>query len=204
MKHNNALTTGHFKKTSLRYKTWFDQPIQKRLRKEKRQQKAKQIAPTNVELLRPAVRCNSRRYNIKERLGRGFSFAEIVQAGLTAKEARQLGISVDPRRYTRSEESLDLNVSRIKNYLSKITVYESKREAIESGAVQHKTAIMPIEKKKPVIGSMPASEVQNQATACDEMFRLREERIRKRSLKERLGLLKPLNPKHREQGVESK
>lgn len=202
MKHNNALTTGHFRKSSLKYKTWFHQPIQKRIRKEKRQEKARKIAPMNVKLLRPVVRCNSRRYNIKERLGRGFSFAEINQAGLEAKEARELGISVDPKRYTRSEESLELNVSRIKEYLSKITVFETKKEAISSGLVQHKTTIMPIEKKKPTIQSIPLSEVENKS-ACDEMFRLREERIRKRSLKQRLGLLKPLNPKHRE-AVENK
>ncbi|KAH9387254.1 large subunit ribosomal protein L13e [Nematocida major] len=197
MKHNNSLSTGHFKKTSLKYKTWFGQAIQKRIRREKRQEAAKKIAPTNVELLRPVVRCNSRRYNINQRLGRGFSIVEVTQAGLTVKEARELGIAVDIKRYTKSVESLTLNVERIKEYLSKITVYESKSEALEAGAVQHKAAILPVIKKKPTIDSIPASEVKNEATACTEMYRLREETIRKKSLKERRGTLRPLDPRLR-------
>ncbi|EIJ89583.1 large subunit ribosomal protein L13e [Nematocida parisii] len=199
MKHNNALSTGHYKKTSLRFKTWFHQPIQKKLRSQIRKEKAQKIAPMNVELLRPIVRANSRRYNIKQRLGRGFSIVEVMQAGLDVKKARQLGISVDMKRYTRSVESLNLNVERIKEYLSKITVYETKKEAIEAGAVQHKTTIMPIEKKKIVIESMPLSEVKPEVSACDEMFKLREETIRMKSWKEKHGLLKPLNPKHRQE-----
>lgn len=203
MKHNNALSTGHFRKTSLKYKTWFAQPIQKKIRRERRQEKAQKIAPANVKVLRPVVRCNSRRYNINQRLGRGFSIVEVMQAGLTVKEARQMGISVDPKRYTRSEESLNLNVERIKEYLSKTTVYESKKEALENGAVQYKSTILPISKKKPVIESIPASQVVNQAAACDEMYKLREETIRKKSLKERRGLLKPLNPKLRSAAIKN-
>jgi len=50
------------------------------------------------------------------RRGRGFSLGELERAGLTAKEARRLGIYVDKRR--RSVH--DWNVRALKDYLSKI------------------------------------------------------------------------------------
>ncbi|KAI5184271.1 large subunit ribosomal protein L13e [Nematocida homosporus] len=190
MKHNHALSTGHFRKTSLRYKTWFKQPIQKRIRRERRLEKAKKIAPMNVEQLRPVVRCNSRRYNIKERLGRGFSFAEVSAAGLTATQARELGIAVDGRRYSYSEEGVARNVARIKEYLSKTTVFASMKEARESGMEQHRGVIMPAVRAKPVIEFVPRSEVVAEATACATMNALRNECISRRASKEKSGLLR--------------
>lgn len=190
MKHNNALSTGHFRKTSLRYKTWFGQAIRRKIRKEKREEKAKLIQPMNVKLLRPIVRCNTRRYNMKERLGRGFSFAEITAAGLTDIKARELGIAVDPRRYNYSEEGVERNVERIKEYLSKTKVYNSVKEAKEAGSVQYKGTILPLQKKAPVIESIPLSEVDSTPRACNQINTLRNECIRKRAKKERMGILK--------------
>lgn len=188
MKHNNALTTQHFKKTSLRYKTWFHQPVQKRLRKERRQEKAKQIFPMNFQTLKPVVRCPSRRYNMKERLGRGFSLAEITKAGLTIQKARELGIAVDIRRYTYSEEGLERNVSRIKEYLSKIKVYGSKAEAEADNAVQFKGQIMPALPKKPLIIAVPKDQVVSEESACNRMYALRNECLKKQVRKARLGI----------------
>lgn len=190
MKHNNALSTGHFKKTSLKYKLWFKQPIQKRIRKERRAEKARRIAPCNVEKLLPIVRCGSRRYNMKERLGRGFSLTEIKEAGITPEHAKQHGIAVDARRHSYSEEGVARNVARIKEYLANIQVFETRQEAKDVGVTQHKGTIMPIQKKKPVVGSMHISEVKAEMGACDLMNKLRNECIKKQSLKERRGTLK--------------
>ncbi|KAI5192847.1 large subunit ribosomal protein L13e [Nematocida sp. AWRm77] len=190
MKHNNALTTGHFKKTALMYKLWFKQPIQKRIRKERRQEKARRIAPCNVETLKPVVMCLSRRYNMKERLGRGFSLGEIKCAGITPDFARKHGIAVDTRRYNNSEEGVERNVQRIKEYLANIQIFESRPEAKSAGVTQHKGVIMPVEKKKPVIESMSISEVKAELGACEQMNRLRDECIKKRTLKERRGTLR--------------
>ncbi|OAG29506.1 large subunit ribosomal protein L13e [Nematocida displodere] len=189
MKHNNALSTGHFKKSSLKYKLWFDQPIQKKIRRERRQEKAKKISPRNVEMLKPAVRCLSNRYNTKMRLGRGFSFAEVLGAGLTANKARRLGIAVDPRRHNYSEEGVQRNIERIKEYLAKTTVYKNVAEAKTAEAVQHKSVILPLSKARPQIEGVPRSEVKSEVGTAEKMVSLRNECIKKRSLKARSGLL---------------
>lgn len=51
---------------------------------------------------------------------------EVKAAGIGAKEARSIGIPVDHRRRNKSEESLALNVERIKAYKSKIIVIPSR------------------------------------------------------------------------------
>ncbi|KAI5172772.1 large subunit ribosomal protein L13e [Nematocida sp. LUAm3] len=190
MKHNNAISTGRKRKGALKHKTWFSQPIQRKLRKEVRREKAKVISPMNTEVLRPVVMCNSRRYNMKERLGRGFSFAEIKVAGLTADDARKMGIAVDPRRHSYSEEGLQRNVSRIQEYLSKCTVYKTKGEGKAAGAVQHRGIILPPKKTLPTIEAIPISQVNSQITVCNQINKLRNECIYNRTYKDRVGLLR--------------
>ncbi|KCZ78394.1 hypothetical protein H311_00577, partial [Anncaliia algerae PRA109] len=41
MKHNNELPNNHFRKTAIRFKTWFNQPARKAARKENRKIKGK-------------------------------------------------------------------------------------------------------------------------------------------------------------------
>ena len=78
VKHNNVIGNGHFKKDwQLRVKTWFNQPAQKNQRRQKRVAKAKQMAPRPLESLRPAVRCQTIKYNRKIRAGRGFTADEL-------------------------------------------------------------------------------------------------------------------------------
>ena len=79
MKNNNVLPNAHFKKDwDRRVKTWFDQAGQKRRRRLLRQQKAAAIAPRPAGgLLRPVVRCPTQKYNMKMRLGRGFTLQEL-------------------------------------------------------------------------------------------------------------------------------
>ena len=50
------------------------------------------------------------------RRGKGFSRNELREAGTNSKQARKLGIPVDPRRKTKHDE----NVKFLKNYLSSL------------------------------------------------------------------------------------
>lgn len=79
-----------------------------------------------VELLRPAVRAPTVRYNRKLRAGRGFTKAELKQAGFRTKEALSLGVPVDHRRRNRSEEGLKLNVERLEAYKARLVVLPKK------------------------------------------------------------------------------
>ncbi|KAI7849594.1 50S ribosomal protein L13e [Circinella umbellata] len=156
LKHNNQLPNQHFRKDwQRRVKTWFDQPGRKKSRRVARIQKAARIAPRPVDgLLRPAVRCPTQRYNMKLRAGRGFTLEELKEAGINKKVARTVGIAVDHRRRNHSQESLELNVQRLKAYKAKLIVFPRKAgkpkagdsEAAEvASAVQLRGGLLPIE-----------------------------------------------------------
>lgn len=110
MKHNNVIPNAHFhKKWQLHVRTWFDQPGRQKRRHEKRVAKAQRVAPRPAKgALRPIVRCTTRRYNMKVRAGRGFSLDEIRAAGLHARYARTIGVSVDHRRRNISTEAFQV------------------------------------------------------------------------------------------------
>ena len=63
---------------------------------------------------------------MKTRYGRGFTLEELKNAALNPKFARTIGISVDYRRQDASLETRDLNVKRLKAYLSKLILFPSK------------------------------------------------------------------------------
>ncbi|MER3601420.1 MAG: 50S ribosomal protein L13e [Nitrososphaerota archaeon] len=69
--------------------------------------KAAQREPPRATVLKP-------RYPGQRREGRGFSLAELRLAGLTLKQARKLGLRLDPRRRTAHEE----NVKELKALLA--------------------------------------------------------------------------------------
>lgn len=122
-RHNNVLHNNHFRKDwQRRVKVWFDQPGAKKRRRNARTAKAAALGLKPIQPLRPAVRCPTLKYNTKLREGRGFTIEEIKAAGLRKKEARSLGVPVDHRRRNKSEESLKLNVDRIKAYRERIIV----------------------------------------------------------------------------------
>merc|ERR1712224_776962 len=107
MKHNNQIhSCRKFRKFWQRYvKTWFNQPARKKARRTARDKKAAVVAPRPVAgNVRPLVHGATLKYNSKVRIGRGFSLAEIKDAGLGKLEAQSLGIAVDPRRRNRSVE----------------------------------------------------------------------------------------------------
>ena len=79
-----------------------------------------------LNLLRPAVRAQTVRYNRKLREGRGFTLGELKAAGINRKEARGVGIVVDHRRRNLSEEGKSLNVERLKAYKERLIVFPRK------------------------------------------------------------------------------
>ena len=127
MKHNQVIANAHFHKNWANHvQTWFDQPADKKRRRNARLAKAKRVAPRPISLLRPAVRCPTVKYNMRLRAGRGFTFAELKAAQINKKQARGIGIAVDHRRENRSEESFLANVQRLKMYKSKLVVFPRK------------------------------------------------------------------------------
>ena len=79
-----------------------------------------------TELIRPAVRCPTQRYNMKLRAGRGFTLDELKAAGIRRKEALSIGVPVDHRRRNKSEESLKLNKDRLEAYKARLIVFPKK------------------------------------------------------------------------------
>ncbi|WWD17642.1 hypothetical protein CI109_102083 [Kwoniella shandongensis] len=134
VKHNNQLPKNHFHKDwQRRVKTWFDQPGQKKARRVARSKKALATGAQPLQRLRPAVRCPTQRYNIRIREGRGFTLSELKLAGIRKKEAKGLGISVDHRRRSKSEEGQTLNVDRLKQYKSRLVVFPRKQGKPKAG-----------------------------------------------------------------------
>jgi large subunit ribosomal protein L13e len=122
---NRVVPNAHFKKHWQRYvRTWFDQPAKKKKRRIKRQQRAGRVAPRPAKgPLRPIVHCPTRRYNMRVRAGKGFTFQELRGAGISPRVAPTIGISVDHRRTNKSYESLQANVQRLKEYKSKLILF---------------------------------------------------------------------------------
>ena len=141
VKHNNVIVNVHLRKHwQRRTKTHFNQPAQKIKRHQNRISKAARVFPRPAESLRPIVSQTTRRYAGKVRYGRGFTLAEIKHAGLTAAFARSVGISVDHRRTSTSEEQLQLNVARLHTYKSKLIVFPRRENKPKKGEINDATA----------------------------------------------------------------
>jgi large subunit ribosomal protein L13e len=112
VKHNNQVPNQHFHKDWKKYiKTWFDQPAKKAARRQARADKAKKVSPRPINLLRPAVRGQTNKYNGKIRAGKGFTLDELKAVGIQSKSALGVGIAVDFRRKNRSQEAFEINAS---------------------------------------------------------------------------------------------
>lgn len=124
VKHNNVLPNVHLRKHWQRnVRVWLNQAGRKSRRLQARRARAASINPRPLDRLRPAVRCQTIRYNHRPRLGKGFTLAEIKAAGLSSQFARSVGIAVDHRRKNRSQEGFEANKARLTNYLSKLVLY---------------------------------------------------------------------------------
>ncbi|PYH47242.1 60S ribosomal protein eL13 [Aspergillus saccharolyticus JOP 1030-1] len=127
IKHNNQILNQHFHKDwQRRVRVHFDQPGRKHRRREARLAKAAAVAPRPVDKLRPVVRCPTVKYNRRVRAGRGFTLAELKEAGIPKKLAPTIGISVDHRRVNYSKESLVANVARLKDYKARLILFPRK------------------------------------------------------------------------------
>jgi len=134
VKHNNVVPNAHFKKYWQKHvHTWFDQPGRKVSRRAHRTAKAKQLAPRPIHKLRPIVRCQTIKYNSKNRAGRGFTIDEVLQAGFRKREARTIGIVVDHRRRNKSEEAFQANVKRLKEYKAKLVIFPKNPKKAKKG-----------------------------------------------------------------------
>ncbi|KAF1732746.1 60S ribosomal protein L13 [Beauveria bassiana] len=124
----------HFHKDwQRRVRTHFDQAGKKASRRTARQAKAAALAPRPVDKLRPIVRCPTIKYNRKVRTGRGFTLTELKEAGIARPLAPTIGIAVDFRRQNLSEESLALNVARLKAYKERLILLPRKSNAPKKG-----------------------------------------------------------------------
>jgi len=133
-RHNNVLHGNHFRKDwQRRVKTWFDQPGRKLRRRRARETKAGLLGSKPLQSLRPVVRGQTIRYNMKVREGRGFTLAELKEAGIGRKQARGVGIAVDHRRRNLSEEGKQLNVERLKGYKARLVVFPRNAKKPKKG-----------------------------------------------------------------------
>lgn len=188
---NLPLLKNHFRKHwQERVKVHLDQAGKKASRRDSRLAKAAKIAPRPIDTLRPVVRCPTIKYNRKVRAGRGFTLAELKAAGLSAKYARTIGISVDHRRQNRSEETFEANVARLQEYKSKLVVFDKNTKAAE--AASHKqadvAAVFPV--VQPAIESTPRAVEQPEQSAfrtlrlakSDKKYKgIREKRTREKA-----------------------
>merc|ERR1711991_406536 len=110
------------------------------------------MAPRPLNLLRPAVRGQTVKYNNRVRAGRGFTFDELKAAGINRKEALGIGIAVDHRRRNRSEEAFQANVERLKLYKSKLVVFPrnntSKRAKKGDATAEERAAVSQVTSKQ--------------------------------------------------------
>lgn len=166
VRHNNQIVSIRtYRKTCWQkhVKTWFNQPARKDRRRKARAAKAAAIFPRpTAGPLRPVVTGQTVKYNLRRRAGRGFTLAELKEAGIPAKAAPGIGIAVDHRRRNRSLEGLQDNVARLKAYKAALVVFPRKAgkvkagdtPASEAGAVgQAKGALLPITRPAPTVGT---------------------------------------------------
>merc|ERR1719158_1715699 len=126
----------HGRMNRVMFRTWLDQAGRKKRRMMNRQKKAAKLAPRPAAgLLRPVVHPPTQRYNMRLRLGKGFTIEELKEAKIPKKLARTIGIAVDHRRRNRCQESLQANVDRLKLYKSKLLVFPkgSGKKAVKKG-----------------------------------------------------------------------
>ncbi|KAG7343174.1 ribosomal protein L13e [Nitzschia inconspicua] len=156
VKHNNVVPNIHCHKKfcessrgPLKVKLALNQASRKKSRRLTRAKKAAAIAPAPLQKLRPIVHCQTQKYSAKTRMGKGFTLEEIKAVGLNPKYARTVGIAVDHRRTNKCNESLELNVGRLKTYLSNLVILKKGDDA--SAVSQLKGTVQPIDRSKPAL-----------------------------------------------------
>jgi len=170
--HNNVLHANHFRKDwQRRVRTWFDQPGRKLRRRTARKTKAATLGIRPLTLLRPAVRAQTVRYNRKVREGRGFTLAELKEAGIGRKEARGVGIVVDHRRRNLSEEGKKLNVERLQAYKARLIVFPRKAGKPKKGDSSAEDLKAPTTRAHVALPVAQPAEAPRKITAAEKEFK---------------------------------
>ncbi|XP_072961918.1 large ribosomal subunit protein eL13z-like [Typha angustifolia] len=194
VKHNNVVPNGHFKKHWQNYvRTWFNQPARKTRRRIARQKKAVKIFPRPTSgPLRPVVQCQTLKYNMKSREGKGFTLEELKASGIPKKVAPTIGIAVDHRRKNRSLEGLQANVQRLKTYKAKLVIFPRRARKFKAGdsspeelstATQVQGPYMPIVRENP---SVDLVKITDEMKSFKAYSKLRVERMNKRQVGARI------------------
>ena len=145
VRNNNPVPISKFKKNthvhgvSKFIKVRFNVPAKRAQRKEQRLRKAAAFFPRPIKRLRPLVHSPSVRHSMRLRLGKGFTEEELKLAGIPLKFAPTIGIAVDKRRQNRSEESLNLNAQRLKEYKSKLVLFPLNPKKLRKGPIPEAT-----------------------------------------------------------------
>jgi len=175
LKGNNVIANVHCKKHgdfgwSARVKCHFNQPGKKHSRRVKRATKNAASAPRPAAgPVRPVIRCMTFKYNTKQRFGRGFSLAELKEAGISKKKAQTIGISVDHRRTNKSVESLQTNVQRLKEYKAKLIEFPKKGKGEAPAVSQLMGVVMPMSKASPRVKSRAITGDEKKANVFRDM-----------------------------------
>eukprot|EP00301_Raphidiophrys_heterophryoidea_P004521 c1195_g1_i1.p1 GENE.c1195_g1_i1~~c1195_g1_i1.p1 ORF type:complete len:206 (-),score=34.97 c1195_g1_i1:56-673(-) len=183
---NNVISNGHYHKDwQSRVRTWLNQPARKLRRRENRLKKALRVSPAPIAgPLRPIVRCQTQRYNMRARIGRGFTLDELRAAGIVRKQAKTIGISVDHRRKNRSEESMKANVRRLKAYKARLVIFPRKAgvrkhgdasEAELKAAKQHKKPLNVLRPRGIKVTSRKITDEDRKFSAVLALQRARED-----------------------------
>lgn len=201
MRHNNIIPNVHYRKNYKRWiKTWYNQPGRKQSRRIARQKAVSESGFRPVGMLRPIVHSPTQRYNMKTRLGRGFTLEELSACGINKKAAMSIGIAVDHRRTDISEETFQTNVERLKKYINGIILMPRKGKKTKKGfagipddsSKQEFMSVRNVSFKKafPVVKE-PINEKTHVITADERKFRafasLRKELLEEKNLGKKLS-----------------
>jgi len=188
--HNNQIPQARWrKKWQERVKLNFEQPQKAKKRRLKRQQKAVGAFPRPVESLRPVVRTSNFVHNARPKYGRGFTIGELKAAGIPALLAPTIGISVDARRRNKSQESLDANVQRLKEYKAKLVLFplnskapktkgaipEATFEEAKQNNTQLKGTVLPISNATPAVEWKAITDIDKKKSAVKRVKRARRQ-----------------------------
>lgn len=137
VKSNNVVPNVHLRKSwQYRVRLNFNLPAKRKQRKTARLAKAAAVFPRpSAGPLRPAVRISTIKHNNRLRAGRGFTPLELQTAGIPVPFARSVGIAVDTRRKNNSEEALQNNVQRLKEYQSKLVLFPRNSKSPKKGPI---------------------------------------------------------------------
>lgn len=140
VRNNNPVPISKHKKHWQKFvKVRLNVPAKRQERKETRLRKAAALFPAPLKKLRPLVHSPSVRHAMRLRLGKGFTEEELKLAGIPVKLAPTVGIAVDKRRKNRSEESLNLNAQRLKEYKSKLVLFPLNPKKLRKGPIPEAT-----------------------------------------------------------------